>query len=208
MAGLTERQGGVGQVASFEASYQGSPPPWDIGRPQPEFQALADAGLIRGRVLDVGCGTGEHALLGAWLGLDAVGVDTAPTAIGRARQKAAERGLRAEFVVADALDLAALGGGFDTVLDCGLLHVLTDQDRARYVRSLAAVLAPGGRYYLLGFSDQAPGEGGPRRLTRDEIAAAFETGWRLVELRRGLITTNQPGGTVPAWFGCLERSAA
>ena len=37
-------------------------PPWDIGRPQPAFLALAEASAIQGRVLDVGCGTGEHRL--------------------------------------------------------------------------------------------------------------------------------------------------
>jgi len=46
-------------------------PPWDIGRPQPAFAALARTGAFRGRILDVGCGTGEHAVLAAQLGLDA-----------------------------------------------------------------------------------------------------------------------------------------
>ena len=46
----------------FEAMYAATPP-WDIGHPQPVFQALADSGAIRGGVLDVGCGTGEHALM-------------------------------------------------------------------------------------------------------------------------------------------------
>jgi SAM-dependent methyltransferase len=50
-------------------------PPWDIDRPQSVFAALAAAGQVRGRVLDIGCGTGEHALLAASLGLDAIGVD-------------------------------------------------------------------------------------------------------------------------------------
>jgi hypothetical protein len=36
-------------------------PPWEIGRPQPALLALAEAGAIHGRVLDMGCGTGEHA---------------------------------------------------------------------------------------------------------------------------------------------------
>ena len=65
-----------GLEGGFDAMYGGTPP-WDIGRPQTVFQ-LADDGAIIGRVLDVGCGTGEHALLAASLGLDAVGVDPAP----------------------------------------------------------------------------------------------------------------------------------
>src|SRR5919109_3846614 len=87
-------------------------PPWDIGRPQPAFVALAQAGAIRGRVLDVGCGTGEHALMAAGLGLEATGVDAAPTAIAIARGKARDRGLTARFLVWDALRLASLGEQF------------------------------------------------------------------------------------------------
>ena len=98
----------------WDASYTaGTLPPWDIGRPQPAFVRLADDGLLRGQVLDAGCGTGEHALLAAARGADAVGVDIAPSAIERARGKAAERGLAARFEVADVLDLAGLGMTFE-----------------------------------------------------------------------------------------------
>ena len=45
----------------FEQMYQGQAP-WDTGRPQPEIIKLAEAGQIRGSVLDVGCGTGENLL--------------------------------------------------------------------------------------------------------------------------------------------------
>ena len=77
----------------------------------------------------MGCGTGEHALLAAGLGLDAWGVDTSPAAIGIAGRKAAERGLSARFTVHDAFDLPGLGERFDTVLDSGLFHVFSDEDR-------------------------------------------------------------------------------
>ncbi len=43
---------------SFDSAYAGKPP-WDIDRPQPELVRLAEAGEIRGTVLDVGCGTGR-----------------------------------------------------------------------------------------------------------------------------------------------------
>src|ERR1700687_4973493 len=86
------------QPEDFDASYAGTPP-WDIGRPQPAFLALAEAGAIRGRVLDVGCGTGEHALMAAGLGLESVGIDSAATAIAIAERKGRERGLAGRFLV-------------------------------------------------------------------------------------------------------------
>ena len=75
-------------AAEFDAFYAGTAP-WDIGRPQAAFLRLAESGLIAGRVLDVGCGTGEHALMCASLGLVTTGIDAAPTAIGLAERKAA-----------------------------------------------------------------------------------------------------------------------
>src|SRR5580704_203117 len=100
-----------------------SPPPWDIGRPQPAFVALAESGLLTGQVLDVGCGTGEHALLAAIRGAKATGVDISPAAIEQARAKAEERGLDVQFQVEDALDLRQLDLSFDVIIDSGVFHV-------------------------------------------------------------------------------------
>ena len=189
----------------FDALYAGTPP-WDIGRPQPALLALAEAGALRGRVLDVGCGTGEHALLAAGLRLEATGVDVAAAAIAAAEAKAAERGLAARFLVWNALDLAALGERFDTVLDSGLFHVLDDHDRAAYVASLAAATRDGGRLYLLCFSDRQPGLLGPRRVTRDELRAAFAGGWRVDAVEPATMDT--VGGSVQAWLATMTRRAA
>lgn len=189
---------------SFDEVYAGSPP-WDIGRPQPAFKALADAGELRGRVLDVGCGTGEHALMAARLGLDATGVDSAPTAIALAESKARDRGLSARFLVHDALDLSSLGEQFDTLLDSGLFHVFDDRDRPRYVHSLRAVTPPGGRYFLLCFSDQQPGEFGPRRVSQDEIRASFGDGWRVDSIEAStMAVTFIPTGAL-AWLAAITR---
>lgn len=183
-----------------------SPPPWDIGRPQPAFEALADAGVIRGRVLDVGCGTGEHALMAARLGLDATGVDLAARALAAAEEKARDRGLTARFLLHDARHLADLGETFDTVFDCGLFHVFDDGDRAAYVDGLRAVVRPGGHYFMLGFSDRQPGEWGRvRKLTRAEIAAAFADGWRIDSIVPATIDiTTDPDG-IRAWLAALTR---
>ena len=146
--------------------YAGTPP-GDIGRAQPAFLELATAGQIHGRVLDVGCGTGEHALMPARVGLEVTGVDTSPTAVEAAKAKARARGLLVRFLVWDALQLATLGERFDTVLDSRLFHVFDDTACANYVESLKAVILPGNRYFMLCFSDRQPGSVGPRRVTED-----------------------------------------
>jgi cyclopropane fatty-acyl-phospholipid synthase-like methyltransferase len=189
----------------FDAMYAGTPP-WDIGRPQPAFLRLADSGSIRGSVLDVGCGTGEHALLAANLGLEATGVDLSPTAIDTARRKAADRNLNAEFLVWDVLDLPALERQFDTVLDSGVFHVFDNEDRARFVQSLQAAIRPGGRYLMLCFSDLVPGDMGPRRVSHGEIRTSFEDGWRVLSIEAETMeVTFRPSG-IPAWLSVLERT--
>jgi SAM-dependent methyltransferase len=174
----------------FEWAYRHSAAPWDIGRAQPAVVALAEAGAIDGRVVDLGCGTGENALYLASRGLAVVGLDAAPTAIERARAKASARGISATFVVGDALDLGSLDGRlgdrFDSVLDCGLFHTFADDERLVYARGLATLLRPGGRYFMLCFSDLEPGREGPRRVSRAEIETTFSRGWRVesIEPRR------------------------
>ena len=188
----------------FEAAYRGLAPPWDIGRPQPALSALAQTGVLVGPVLDIGCGTGEHALMAAELGLEAVGIDASPTAVAIAQRKAAERGLEVDFLVADALDLAGMGRRFGTVLDSGLFHTLSDLERARYEAELREILVPGGRYVMLAFSDRQPGLGGPRRLSEAEIRAVFDVGWRIETIERARMETNLPG-TIEAWLVSIIR---
>jgi cyclopropane fatty-acyl-phospholipid synthase-like methyltransferase len=183
-----------------------SPPPWDIGRPQPAFLALADAGAIQGRVLDVGCGTGEHTLMSAGLGLDATGVDLASNALHMAKQKARDRGLSARFLLQDARRLADLGESFDTVLDCGLFHIFDDEDRASFVDSLRAVVPAGGRYFMLCFSDRQPGDSGPRRVSQEEIRANFSEGWHVDSIEPAKIEVNTDPNGIIAWRSAITRT--
>jgi len=193
------------RLHEFDAMYAATPP-WDIGRPQPAFVELAERGALRGRVLDAGCGTGEHALMAARLGRSATGIDTAPTAIAIAKEKARERRLAARFIVWDALELPALDERFDTVLDCGLFHVLDDDDRAPFVQSLRAAVPPGGRYFMLCFSDRQPGDWGPRRVRQEEIRDSFADGWVVDAIEAATIEiTIDPDGA-RAWRAELTRT--
>jgi SAM-dependent methyltransferase len=155
-------------------------PPWEIGHLQPPLAAVADQ--IHGSILDAGCGTGDCALHFAARGHDVVGVDFVPEAIALAKTKAAAHHVDVCFLVLDARALGELPRQFDNVVDSGLFHVLSDADRAQYVASIQHVLRPGGRLWLLCWSDQEPPKPGPRRVSRRELHAAFAAGWTLESL--------------------------
>ena len=188
----------------FVEAYDGeAPPPWDIGKPQGDLVAVFDEIQITGSVLDLGCGTGENVLELARRGLDAWGLDATPAAIARANQKREARGLEATFVQGDALDLAPLGRTFDTVLDCGLFHVITEEERHRYLRELAHVLRPGGRHMMLGFATNPTGMG-PRGYSPEELRAYF-AGWREVFIRPTTFQAVGGRGPMAAWVSLFVR---
>jgi SAM-dependent methyltransferase len=178
---------------SWDDAYSGDrPPPWDIGRPQPAFVRL------------------EHTLLAAARGAVATGVDMSARAIGLARAKAADRGLTARFETGDVLRLGDLGLTFDTIIDSGVFHVFSDEDRIRYVASLASVLRPGGRCYLICFSDRQPGDFGPRRVSQDELRAAFGDGWAIASIEAETFEINRAMldfASAQAWLAVIERRA-
>ncbi len=191
---------------SWDSAYEGSPP-WDIGRPQPAFVELARAGKLQGEVLDVGCGTGEQTLLAAKHGAQATGVDIAKRAIQRARAKAEERGIRAAFETADALHLDRLGRQFDVVIDSGVFHVFSDDERVTYVKSLRSALRPAGTCYLMCFSDREPGDWGPRRVSQEELRRAFAGGWSIESIEPAEFHVALEPDRVQAWLATMQRLA-
>lgn len=174
----------------FNESYRGSPP-WDIGRPQAEFVRLARNGEIRGKVLDVGCGTGENAIFFSQLETEVWGIDSAPLAIEKAKLKAKERGAKVRFLVADAMHIDRLGTKFDTITDCGLFHTFSDEQRSLFAKSLRSAMEKGATYFTLSFSTKEPtGWGGPRRVSEEEIREVFGQGWKINYVKDCKIETN------------------
>lgn len=177
----------------WDGMYQ-STPPWDTGRPQPALLAVAEQGGLHGRVLDVGCGTGEHTLMAASFGHEATGIDLSPVAVGMADGKVRERGVgSARFMTGDCLDLGALGEQWDTITDSSVFHIFSDEDRPRFVASLRSALVSGGRVVMLCFSDEEPPGWGPRRISKDEIREAFADGWRVETIEPATIELSGEG---------------
>jgi cyclopropane fatty-acyl-phospholipid synthase-like methyltransferase len=196
------------RAASWDSAYRNAPAPWDIGRPQPVFVRLAEAGLIQSPVLDSGCGSGEQALFLASRGLEVVGVDIAPSAIAKAREKAAARGVSVTFLVGDVMELESLGRRFRTVIDSGVFHVFeTTCEVTRYVASLHAVLEPEGMLHLMCFSDEEPGSWGPRRVPRDELRVAFADGWQIESIEPAAFEINAPSASARAWLVRCRRTS-
>jgi len=195
---------------TFENLYAG-PASWDIGRPQPQFIAIANQ--ITSPVLDAGCGTGEHAMFFAARGHRVVGIDFVEEAIRRARNKAADRRVAVEFLVKDATKLSAWDERFSSVIDCGLFHVFSDDDRRRYVQGLARVVRRGGRVFLMCFSDAEPGTEGPRRVSQRELRDAFADGWEVESIQAGRCDIHPEFNEVSfseggpkTWFAVIRRA--
>jgi len=188
----------------FESVYQGEPP-WDIGRPQQAYMQLEQAGEIVGSVLDVGCGTGENAMYLAEHGHEAWGIDFIPAAIQKAREKAAQRHLTATFRVLNVLALHTLGRTFDTVIDSGLFHTLSDEERPLFVDNLGTVLNRGGVYFMLCVSEAEPGDYGPRRVTQAEIRESFKEGWRINYIRPATLEGRLRPSGAHGWLSSISK---
>ncbi len=188
----------------WDASYQDGPAPWEVG-PQPVVVRLADEGGFTGPVLDSGCGSGDNALVLAELGVTVLGVDVAETALRRARAKAEERRLRAEFAYADAFHLDKLGRRFSTVLDSGMFHTCDAEERPKYAASLASVTDLGGTLYVLCFSDRGP-DTGPHPVSEQDLRAAFTKNWRIASIEPERVLTRFHGENgAPAWLATITR---
>ncbi len=134
-------------------SYLHGKPNWDTGVP-PETVLEAVRDLPPGRFLDLGCGTGATSVHLAGLGWEVVGIDYVPSAIERARRRAGQAGVSADFRVGDVtrLDSQLDGRPFDLILDLGCYHGLSEAGRCRYAAAVAEAAAPGATYLLFGFT--------------------------------------------------------
>jgi len=162
----------------MDGFYRKIPPdriPWNIESPPEVLVRLVESGAILPcRAIDLGCGAGHYAVYLAGCGFQVTGVDLSPTAIEMARKNAEKKGLDCTFLIADVLgDLEGTGGDFLFAFDWELLHHIFPPDRERYIKNVARLLAPGGRYLSVCFHEDDPQFGGTGKYRKTPIGTTL-----------------------------------
>jgi SAM-dependent methyltransferase len=158
--------------------------PWD-GHPLAQslrnlIEGNGSPPLPAGKVLELGCGTGDNAIYLDDHGWQVTAVDFVAKAIELARAKAGAQHATVRFEQADVTRLSSegLGDDFGLITDNGCLHAMSDTDRDSYVREVSAVAAPDARLLIIAL------EPGVRRNVRGidqaDIERRFATGWTLL----------------------------
>jgi|ERR1041385_2749183 SAM-dependent methyltransferase len=167
----------------WDEHYQKGDAFWDKGAPSPPLKQYLERHPIRGRTLVPGCGRGHEVALAVERGLDAIGLDIAPTGIAEARAlypRIAER-----FILGDFFDPPAeLRGAFDVVLEHTCLCALPLKLRPDYRRAVDLTLRRGGLLVGIWFINPAldPGEEGPPfGISVAELTALFKDGYEIVD---------------------------
>lgn len=173
--------------AGYEIAYRIGLTPWEkAGRDAAvQFNALLDreqqGGPPFGTALDIGCGTGDHAINLAQRGWDVTAVDFVPRALDAARGKSAAAGVQVRYVQADVTSMAGqVGGDYALLLDVGCFHGLKPQRRPAYAEQVQAVSRPGSTMLMLAFQPgRRPPAPLPRGASRQELEQTFPD-WAVV----------------------------
>ena len=191
----------------WNEAYIGTPP-WDIGHPQSVFEALIKNGEIKpGRALDIGCGRGDNAIMLAINGCDVTGIDIVEDATNDAKAKAIKHNVKVNFVVGNILQMDRLftEAEFDIVIDSGLFHVMTDDERPVFVWQIHRVLKPGGKYFMLCFSDKEPGDYGPRRISKAEIEHTFTPFFNIIYIKDSALDSGVGLSSIKAYLMLAKK---
>lgn len=196
------------QPRDWNGRYLEEDTPWDSGLRSRELaRVLDEQGIEPCRAVELGCGTGTNAVFLAERGFDVTGIDLAPAALARAREKAEAAGVQVEFIEADVsrfeLDLEP----FDFLFDRGCYHCVRRVDLDGYCRAVSRLTRPGTiALVLTGNINEQSEEGIPRvheHEIRDELDELFD-----IQSIRAFHFEDAGGKQGPLGWSCLMTRRA
>ena len=196
----------MSKTKDFEERYREGDLPWDTGKHDKNLeQVIKEHSIPPCSVLELGAGAGSDAVWLARQGFKITAMDISPTAVEIARRKAADAGVRIEFIVADVLKDKIPPGPFDFVFDRGCFHIFDlPEERSHLVEIIRKHLKPHGYWFsIIGSTDGAEREHGPPRRSVFDIASAVESRFEIISLKVICLDTNLP--EAPQGWACLMR---
>ena len=161
------------------------------------------------RILDVGCGTGRHAVELARRGYRVTGVDLSPSQIERARAKASAAGVAPDFRLGDARALPFNAEFGLAVMICEGAFPLMETDEMNFeiLRGAARALRPGGKLIMTTLNGLFPLHRSVGQFEKDGMNEAASQGHVFdlltFRMRSRLETRDQRGR--PIEIDCDER---
>lgn len=170
-------------LMDWDESYRKGEVLWDKGAPSPAMKQYLERHAVRGQALVPGCGRGHEVALAVEYGLDATGLDIAPTAVAEAREKYPH--LAGRFMLGNLFDPPKqMRAAFDVVLEHTCMCALPPSMRADYRNGIDLTLRLGGLLIGVWFINPAldPGkEGPPYPLSVSDLTALFAKGYKIID---------------------------
>lgn len=168
---------------------------------------LAQADLAPGQsVLEIGCGTGNLALLATRSrhDVDVTGLDPDAASLAIARRKARRAGVEVDWRPGVAQDLPWPDGAFDHVLSSLMLHHLDPDQRRQALREARRVLTAGGALHVVdlgGRTDPADGPVARVAARSSRLGDGYADGLRAAIRDAGFPDVTETGHQVPWILG-------
>ncbi len=180
--------------------------PWDTGCPDTYLvQTVSRWPLCRGRVLEIGCGTGTNSIWLARQGFDVVGLDISGEAIAIARKRSDEQGVSCKFAACNFLKAGAGAGECVFAFDRGCFHSIPgEKGRRTFTAQVAAALIPGGLWLsMIGNADDPRQGQGPPKMSARQITEIVEPLFAILDLQSCMIESRK--GDPPRFWKCLLK---
>src|SRR5262249_347458 len=158
------------------------------------------------REVELGCGTGSNSVWLARQGFAITGIDISPTAIGRARARAAAVNAQVSFVQADVTQPLGLGKPFEFFFDPACYHAVRRGDAVGFLKTLNQITAPGSIGIVLAGNAREARKPGPPAVSEEMIRVELGRDFDILSLEEFRFDQDEPDGYRPlGWSSVLQK---